>query len=449
MTKGSGGDDRGAALVAVTILLGLIAALSAGLSLSASTALALSGNLASALDARAAADAGVQHGLATALPVLERWKLRGFSSSSQAFTDALSGGPTRAAMASVGFPAAAVVVPGSVGQSYTVHLLDDDAAGRGLARADVPAIGEDGDATTDRNARVVIRSVGKGLRGAFATVEAIVGAAPLPAILVRGALTLGAVSVSGAEGHVHVRGDVVVSGDARVAGDLTTTGVPHALSPSAVVGGRFGHARAMPMPDIHPGQFRGQATVVMAADGTARTPAGDLLCQPPDTACPSAAAPWRWSHEGWRCPELPRSATTFYVEGDVVIEPAAGPLDGQVAPGQVALTLLATGSITMRGEMHLRPALPGVLLVAGGDVRIEGVLRADAEEGLIAAGEQVGITGSSRLAGVILAAGTGARSAVVARNELGGGLVVVSDGALAAHGVVTVRALGWRRHQAW
>lgn len=115
----------------------------------------------------------------------------------------------------------------------------------------------------------------------------------------------------------------------------------------------------------------------------------------------------------------------------------------------MALSLLATGSITMRGEMHLRPTLPGVLLVAGGDVRIEGVLRADAEEGLIAAGEQVSITGTSRLAGVILAAGTGARSTVVARNELGGGLVVVSDGALAAQGIVTVRVLGWRRHQAW
>lgn len=53
------------------------------------------------------------------------------------------------------------------------------------------------------------------------------------------------------------------------------------------------------------------------------------------------------------------------------------------------------------------------------------------------------------LARKISAAGTGARSAVVTRNELGGGLVVVSNGTLASQGVVTVRVLGWRRHQAW
>lgn len=442
-------NDRGAALVVVMVLLGLIAALSAGLSLSATTALALAGNLASALDARAAADAGVQHGLATALPVLEQWKAHGFRSPAAAFTDALSAGVMRGAMAAAGFPAAAVAVPGGVGQSYTVELLDDDAPGRGLARADVPAIGEDGVATSDRNGRVVIRSTGAALRGASATVEAIIGAAPLPAILVRGGLTLGAVSVSGTEGHVHVRGEVVVSGETRIAGDLTTTGVPHASSSLAVVGGRFGHARAIPMPDVHPGQFRGMATFVMAADGTARTPAGDILCRPPHDACPPAVAAWRWTSGGWGCSELPQSATAFLVEGDVVMEQAAGPPAGEVALGQVTLSLVAAGSITVRGEMHLRPALPGVLLVAGGDVRIEGALRADAEEGLVAAGEQVAITGASRLAGVILAAGAGAQSAVVTRNELGGGLVVVSNGTLAAQGVVTMRVLGWRRHQAW
>ena len=325
MTKGVGAlSDRGAALVVVTVLLGLIAALSAGLSLSATTAMALAGNLASALDARAAADAGVQHGLATVLPVLEGWKAHGFRSPAEAFTDALSGGVMRGAMDAAGFPAAAVAVPGGVGQSYAVQLLDDDAPGRGLARADVPAIGEDGVATSDRNGRIVIRSTGKSLRGASATVEAIVGAAPLPAILVRGGLTLGAVSVSGAEGHVHVRGEVIVSGETRIAGDLTTTGMPGASSSPAVVGGRFGHARAIPIPDIHPGQFRGLATFVMAADGTAQTPAGDLLCRPPHAACPPAVASWRWTSEGWHCPELPQSATTFYVEGDVVVEPAAG-----------------------------------------------------------------------------------------------------------------------------
>ncbi len=450
MTKeGRARNDRGTALVAVTVLLGLIAALSAGLSLSATTAVTLAANLASALEARAAAEAGVQHGLAAALPVLERWRSLGFASPADAFTDALSGGAVRDAMAAAGFPPSVVEVPGGHGQSYAVQVLDDDAPGRGLARADVPAIGEDGAAATDRNARIVVRSTGAALRGASATVEAVVGAAPLPAILVRGGLTLGAVSVSGTEGDVHVRGDVVVSGETSITGDLTTTGVPHALSSPADVGGRFGHARALPIPDIHPAQFRDLATFVMGADGTVQTPVGDVLCRPPGGPCPPEVAPWSWTSDGWRCPELPEAVTTFYVEGDVVMERPTGLPASQGAPGQVTLSLLATGSITVRGDMHLRPALPGVLFVAGGDVRIEGALRADADEGLVAAGEQVAVAGASRLAGVILAAGTRTRSAVVTRNELGGGLVLVSDGTLAAHGVVTVRVLGWRRHQAW
>lgn len=435
--------ERGAALVPVIVMLGLIAALSAGLSLSATTALALSGNLAAAVEARAAAEGGAQHGVAAALPLLQQWRAHGFPSPSAVFTNALSAGALRRAIDEAGFPASAVAMPGDHGQAYTVQLLDDDAPGRGLSRADVEAIGEDGAATRDANGRIVIRSTGVSRRRASATVEAIVGAASLPAVLVRGGLTLGSVTVSGTEGHVHVRGDVAVSPDARVAGDVTATGVPHAPAGSSVEGALSGHARAIPMPDLQPPQFRNLATFVMAADGSVQTPAGDVLCRPPGEACPPAAVPWQWTADGWRLSDLPAGSATVYVESALIVEPATAPA------GAVTLSLLASGSITLRGDLHLRPALPGVLLLAGGDIRIEGALRADAEEGLVAAGEQVAIIGPSRLAGVVLAEGRGARSGVVTANELGGGLVVASDGALASQGIVTIRVLGWRRHQAW
>jgi hypothetical protein len=163
----------------------------------------------------------------------------------------------------------------------------------------------------------------------------------------------------------------------------------------------------------------------------------------PGGACPVSSTPWTFVAGTWTLTAPPSVPATVFVEGDAVLDP------GSAAPDPVRLSLVASGSVLVRGAFAMRPAGRGVLIVAGGDVRIDGALDADAEDGLIAAGEQVAVLGPARIRGSVLAAGRGHGSPLVAANAIANGAVVTSDGALAAAGFSTWRVTGWRRVQAW
>lgn len=432
--------ERGSAMIVVATLMGLVAALAAGLSLGASTVALVARNQAVAVQTRAAADAGAEHALAVLVEVLPRWRAEGLPSPAEALPDLLARGHLWQAAAAAGFPA----VPRPFGgATYSADVVDDDAPMRALGPADVTAIGEDGHAAHDANGRVVIRAVAGGPQGASATVEAVLGLVPLPALLLHGRTRLGGVTLTGREGHLHVAGDLEIDGPVVAAGEVEATGRLDAAARPDTPARVSGRARGLPQPDVRPEDFRAAADVLLRADGMIGDATGRVVCQPGDAGCPASGAAWRVVSGVWTLATVPSAPATVFVEGDARLEPS-GPL-----ADPVRLSLLAAGSVVVRGDFAMRPAGRGVLIVGGGDVRIEGALEAEAEESLIAAGGRVAIVAPARLRGSVLAAGRDHSTPSVDVNVVSSGVTIASDGGLAAAGFATWRVLGWRRDQAW
>ncbi len=67
--------------------------------------------------------------------------------------------------------------------------------------------------------------------------------------------------------------------------------------------------------------------------------------------------------------------------------------------------MIAEGSIDIGGHPRLRPDLPGVLFVTGGDLRVEGVLVATAEASRLLAGRDLTLQGGSSITGQLVAGG--------------------------------------------
>ncbi len=415
--------------------MGLVATLVAGLSLGASSVALVTGNRVAAAQARAAADRGLELALAAALPVLSAWRTEGFATVEDALNDALGGGRLRRAMDAGGFTGAPEPRPLLDGAEVVAMLLDDDAPVRGLSAADVADIGEDADPAHDANRRLVIRAVGRHRSGAMATVEALVGAAPVPAVHLRGPARLGAVAVSGLAGDVAVLGDLEAGDGLDVAGTAAATGLVAGAGARRVRAG----ARAVPLPEVEPAWYQPHADVVLHRDGS-------VGCRLPEARCPAVVLPWRATGGAWTLVEPPAAGALVFVDGDAVLAPSGDP---------VQLSVVAAGQVRVASGFRMRPHREGLLLLAGGDIRVEAVLEADAEEGLVAAAGRIRIAGPSRLAGAVVALGRpqgqtpGAPGDGLAASELDGGVRVRSAGALAAQQVLVIRALGFRRYQAW
>lgn len=439
-------SERGSALIVVSVLMGLVAVLAAGLALGASTVAAVSRNHEDAALVRAVADGAAEQAVAVALPGLQRWRADGFSAPSAALTDVIRRGRLWRALMAAGLPAMSGDDPGGSGATLSVEIVDDDATGRGLAPADVVRIGEDGQAGHDVNGLAVVRAVAQTRHGATATVEAMFGAVPPPAATLRGRTRVSGLTLGGRGGHLAVLGDLDVGPAVDVSGSVTATGTIRApMRPTAPEGVR-GHARAALPPDVRPEDFQASADFVLRRDGTASLPAvagSEPLCRPPEVACPLAARVWRFDAGEWWLTAPPPAPATVFVDGDARITLETGLLT------PVRLSVIAAGSLDVGGIMAMHAVLPGVLFVAGGDLRVEGTLVADGTEALVAAGEQVWLRGPIRLRGALVAAGRSQMSGLVTENELSGGVAIIADGGLAQRGWVTWKVLGWRREQAW
>lgn len=416
--------ERGSALIVVATLMALVAALAAGLSLGASTVVLVAGNHAATVQTRAAADAGAEHALAAVLAVLPRWQSEGLASPALALPDLLEQGRLWRAAQAEGFPSGWQPFGGA---AYTVAVVDDDAPERALGPADVAAIGEDGHPAHDANGRVVIRAVAGRAQGASATVEAVLGLVPLPAALLAGRTRIGAAALAGIDGSIHVAGDLEIDGPLVAAGPVEATGRLDAAVRPVTAARVSGWVRRVPFPEVRPEDLRARADLVLRADGGGT----------------ASSATWAFAAGTWTLTSAPSGPATVFVEGDAVLDVTGPPVE------PVRLSLVATGSVLVRGAFSIRPAAGGLLIVAGRDVRIEGALDADGEEGLIAAGEQVAIVGPAHIRGNVLAAGRGHGASLAQINTIANGAVITAGGGLAAAGFPIWRVLGWHRDQAW
>lgn len=259
------------------------------------------------------------------------------------------------------------------------------------------------------------------------------------AMLAHGDLSIdGATRIAGPCGNVHANGDLTIAGgNAEVEGRVTASGRVSGMpeTPAGTVSAGEGGARRQALPAVGAATMLATAQADAAASAAlyALTRAGAVLRWNPtakrfepveDQATPAATRVilggsrpgWTWAAGSaigaprWELAGSPSVPGTFYVEGDIRV--------AWDAPGDApwSVTLIATdtepagatargGNITVTGNPHLRAHLPGILLAADRDVRIEGapVMGRSHYEGVVLAREQVDVSQSPAILGAVIA----------------------------------------------
>ena len=192
--------EQGSVLLGVMLLTMMMAAISLTMGPSGQTELLIARGDESATQARAAADAGLNHAVDIALSYLQQWEANGFASPSEAMTalleepDRMTGTPATDAdngsleLLGIPRPPDTLALADVFGVSYSARLFDEDDPGRGLqlSPVDTTRIAEDAVGTVDSNGRIVVQAIGHGPTSATRVREATLGSPDGETVLVTG-----------------------------------------------------------------------------------------------------------------------------------------------------------------------------------------------------------------------------------------------------------------------
>jgi cytoskeletal protein CcmA (bactofilin family) len=443
--------ERGIALLTVLLLTAIVSGMAVTLAFSGRTHVLAGRNNELHAHARAAAEAGLSHGVEVALAHVRGYLTNGFATQSAAMTallrgpDNLTGSSTADAdngsLEAIGLPRppGTIAVGTVAGVAYEVRLFDDDDPARGVAlsNADVLRIQENGDRWTDLNSQVVLQSTGYAPEGTRVTLEVILSRVLLPAIVVNGDLNIvGNSDVLGTMGSVHANGNLSANGSVFVEQNMTASG-GYSVEGSVTVGGDFGGGRPLvSVPPVNAGDHLALANYIMRANGQIVDSNGALLCH---STCETMFG-WKFmGADGWHSSGQFIQPGTYYVQGNAKISGNAG-----TSQNPVPLTLIAEGSIEITGNPDLRPHQPELQFVTNGDLRIAGGIDNPPNvEGVVMVREQLYISGNPTLRGQIivqdLQPGT---SGLVTTNQIAGNPDIIYNGII--DGIAGVNVGAWR-----
>jgi Tfp pilus assembly protein PilX len=448
-----GAEERGVALIGVLLLLIMISALVAALSVSSETETLIVRNELAAGQAQAAAEAGLNHAAQVVTDYIWDWKANGFASVELAvdavLANADAGNVDGLTTCGDGLDACAVEHTMSAGLNakYYIEIVDD-------ATGSPPAMNggatEDANPVDDQNRAIVIRAKGTAHDGTKVVLEALLAPFELGAIVSNGDLTInGNITVDGEAGSVHSNGDLTTNGggnSASISGDVTASG-DYNGSLAGAMGGQPVHK----VPEVDPSDYREYADYLLTSaglfkcDNSAGCTGGyaygatirDCTAPPANFCKTTYGIEWTNASSTWSFVNSHVSGT-YYVETDADI---SGP--GTMA-SPVALTVIAEGSIDVGGNTFLTPHTTELLFVAGVDLSLNGGgASGDIDtQGQVLVHEQVAIGGSPFIAGqLIIENATNTAGSPVTDNTIGGSVHITYDGGL---GSATYSIVGWR-----
>lgn len=250
---------------------------------------------------------------------------------------------------------------------------------------------------------------------------------------------------------VHSNSDITVSGNASVDGTVSASGTVTNTSSSALK--TESGAAVKSIPSVNPADFRQYAEYILARDGKVLDGASGAVLA--DLSTGGKWNGWDYSVTGdtvkWQMSSNDTLDGRFYAEGDTVVSGNPG---SKATPWSA--TLIAEGNIEISGNPIMKnytgggTAVPdgvkNLLLVAGLDLKINGNLTQDqAFQGIMAAHEQVAISGNPSLGGYILAEDADNRSNTATENTVSGNMELVSGGSVTTpFGSDKPSRLAWR-----
>ena len=410
------------ALVAVLLLLMMMSALGMALAVNGETETLIARNQISGMQAHAAAEAGLNHGVEVITAYILGWQLNGFASSGLAVDAVLTS--AEAGMVNGLAINSTQILSADLFTEYQVDVLDDDDNGPG----------EDGDPLNDLNDTLVVRATGFARDGAKVVLEALISAISLPALLVNGDLELnGNTAIEGAAGSVHANGDLTLQGDASVDSDASASGdVDLDCDTPCDVGTSTSGAPEMEVPPVNASDYLGEADYVLTSLGTVVDQSSGLtVCTALATEC------FGWSFDLGSSTWSVEDATpgkTYYVEGNVEIG-SNDDLDN--------VSIIAEGDVDIDGGPDWTPDPDAsVMLVTDGDLNIHGNpnMGTSGAEGKIMVKGQLDIHGNPTIHGQVIVADEAVGN-LVSTNVLQGSITIEYSGGL---GSSTFTVTGWR-----
>jgi hypothetical protein len=314
-------------------------------------------------------------------------------------------------------------IPYPAGQAYQGHTYV-------VTVADDPA-DTDGNPKADMNGRVRIWCRGTTNDGATATVEAIVGAVPMPGIVADGNLSFGNSNViSGECGGVHANGDVSsTAGGPTIGTQVSATGTVNGnyVLPDGTPAPKLNGQSPIPIPDLNPMTYCAGADFTLLAGGAGITNMATGVTTPP----PLGGWAWDAAIQTWKgsgTPILP-AAGTYCVQGNAWLTGTVG-----TAASPKSISILASGSIKVDGTPYIQPDHPdNILLLAAGDIYLAGnnTTGANNYQGMVYAGAQCTATGNAKMFGQMVCADgpqpAGATEHVGPGNAMSGNFSLSSD----------------------
>jgi Tfp pilus assembly protein PilX len=295
----------------------------------------------------------------------------------------------------------------------------------------------DGDTTDDDDNTVIVTSVGD--KGDFSvTLEATVTRGLFQAenaITTEGDLGgNGSFTVNGTNGSIPSNAEVDISGGSATIRATATGSCAGAIS---CVGGVV----PQDIPLIEPSDFKSDADYVLKSDGTIEeVSSGDIY-----TYTSPGAGNWSTSTLGdgnasfaglklqsgiWKATNDTIANGIFYVEGD---------FSTTGTPAGWQTTIIAEGYIDFGGNAdivnYMNPSdtvdIQNLFLVAGTDIEFSGN-PTNTIQGLMAAKDQLSISGTVTLEGFLIAADVGTSENLVTSNTISGSLTVTYNGDIVA-----------------
>jgi type II secretory pathway pseudopilin PulG/predicted heme/steroid binding protein len=202
--------------------------------------------------------------------------------------------------------------------------------------------------------------------------------------------------ILGANGTVIVNGNIDIGGNSTIAQDVIATGEINITGIPSIGGDQQEFAPPPDIPPITPSDYYSYRDYRLASNGKVYDTSETMVW---DTIASGAYQGWLYDGAGkWTLNGDSAANHTYYIEGNVKISGNPGSAE---IPWRT--TLIITGYLDISGSPKIAPNEPGTLYIVGKDVKISGANYQQTEQALIAAHEQVNISGTSSYLGSILA----------------------------------------------
>lgn len=278
-------------------------------------------------------------------------------------------------------------------------------------------------------------------------IVATIGTRTPVGVITGGNLTIsGNAEIGGSGANIHSNGNITISGNPEVEKNVTTSGTCDCED--AEIGGTVKQGVApRPLPVINAADYRPSADYELRADGNVY--AGQSgAAGPPGTFLANATTTpyngWRWTESKWDYQGNTAYSGSYYAEGNVEVGSNPGksglelsiplpplplpsvPLGANTEPWKVSI--FATGDIVISGNPKMVPKdNRGYLLIAGKDIKISGNPEIP-YPGIIAAHEQIRISGNLEGQGFVLGEDGAATSSTVTSNVISGNPEITYNG---------------------